>query len=61
VVVIEGAPDAAEADIEALGARVQALTAEGVPRKEAAARVAEEAGVSKNALYRASLGDHSVG
>lgn len=61
VVVIEGSPDAAEADLEALGARVQALTAEGVPRKEAAARVAEEAGVSKNALYRASLGDHSVG
>jgi 16S rRNA (cytidine1402-2'-O)-methyltransferase len=55
VVVIEGNVDRPEADLEMLGQRVEALTAEGVPRKEAAARVAEEAGVSKRALYEASL------
>jgi 16S rRNA (cytidine1402-2'-O)-methyltransferase len=55
VVVIEGDVDRPEADLERLGQRVEALTAEGVPRKEAAARVAEEAGVSKRALYEASL------
>jgi 16S rRNA (cytidine1402-2'-O)-methyltransferase len=55
VVVIEGAPEPGHPDLEALAIRVQELTANGVSRKEAAARVAEEAGVSKNALYRASL------
>jgi 16S rRNA (cytidine1402-2'-O)-methyltransferase len=55
VVVIEGDVDRPVADLERLGQRVEALTAEGVPRKEAAARVAEEAGVSKRALYEASL------
>lgn len=55
VVVIEGAPEPGHPDLEALAVRVQELTANGVSRKEAAARVAEEAGVSKNALYRASL------
>ncbi|MGH2677875.1 MAG: hypothetical protein ACRDHB_05900 [Actinomycetota bacterium] len=35
--------------------RVQEFTEKGVSRKEAAALVAREAGVSKNALYRASL------
>ena len=55
VVIIEGAAERPEADLEALGARVEALTAEGLSRKEAAARVAEEAGVSKRALYEASL------
>jgi 16S rRNA (cytidine1402-2'-O)-methyltransferase len=56
VVVIEGGvahpgPD----EVRALAERVQALTTEGVPRREAAARVAEETGTSTNALYRASL------
>jgi 16S rRNA (cytidine1402-2'-O)-methyltransferase len=55
VVVIEGAAHAPGADIDALGDRVEELTAGGLPRKEAAARVAEETGVSKRALYEASL------
>ena len=55
VVVIEGAAGRQETDLEALGERVEALTAEGLSRKDAAARVAEEAGVSKRALYEASL------
>jgi 16S rRNA (cytidine1402-2'-O)-methyltransferase len=57
VVVIEGRPAHPGPDeIEALADRVRALAEEGIPRREAAARVAEEAGVSTNALYRASLG-----
>jgi 16S rRNA (cytidine1402-2'-O)-methyltransferase len=55
VVVIDGAPDEGRPDLGALATRVRELTAQGVSRKEAAALVAEEAGVSKNALYRASL------
>lgn len=55
VVVIEGVTERPPADLAALGERVEELTAEGLPRKEAAARVAEEAGVSKRALYEASL------
>jgi 16S rRNA (cytidine1402-2'-O)-methyltransferase len=55
VVVIEGAAAPPGADLEALGDRVEELTAEGLPRKKAAARVAQEAGVSKRALYEASL------
>jgi 16S rRNA (cytidine1402-2'-O)-methyltransferase len=55
VVVIEGAPERNDADLEALGDRVEALTAEGWSRKEASARVAEEAGVSRRELYEASL------
>jgi 16S rRNA (cytidine1402-2'-O)-methyltransferase len=55
VVVMEGAAPPPGADLEALGDRVEELTAEGLPRKEAAARVAQEAGVSKRALYEASL------
>jgi 16S rRNA (cytidine1402-2'-O)-methyltransferase len=55
VVVIEGATERPAADLEALGDRVEELTAGGLPRKEAAARVAQEAGVSKRALYEASL------
>jgi 16S rRNA (cytidine1402-2'-O)-methyltransferase len=55
VVVIEGAPKARSVDLEDLGARVEALTAQGVPRKEAAARVATEAGASKREVYDASL------
>jgi 16S rRNA (cytidine1402-2'-O)-methyltransferase len=55
VVVLEGAEDSGAPDVEALGARVQAMTVEGVPRKEAAARVAEETGTSRRAVYEASL------
>jgi 16S rRNA (cytidine1402-2'-O)-methyltransferase len=55
VVVMEGAAPPPGADLEALGDRVEELTAGGLSRKEAAARVAQEAGVSKRALYEASL------
>jgi 16S rRNA (cytidine1402-2'-O)-methyltransferase len=55
VLVMEGAAPPPGADLEALGDRVEELTAGGLSRKEAAARVAQEAGVSKRALYEASL------
>ncbi|MGH2653830.1 MAG: 16S rRNA (cytidine(1402)-2'-O)-methyltransferase [Actinomycetota bacterium] len=55
VVVMEGAAPPPGADIDALGDRVEELTAGGLSRKEAAARVAQEVGVSKRALYEASL------
>jgi 16S rRNA (cytidine1402-2'-O)-methyltransferase len=55
VVVIEGARRSEVLDLEELGDRVQALTADGLPRREAAARVAEESGASKRQLYEASL------
>jgi 16S rRNA (cytidine1402-2'-O)-methyltransferase len=55
VVVIDGAPSGEQPDLGALAIRVQELTQKGVSRKQAAALVAQEAGVSKNALYRASL------
>lgn len=55
VVVLEGRRPSEARDLEALGERVEALTTEGVPRKEAAARIAEESGASKRELYEASL------
>lgn len=55
VVVVEGAPRAAGADIEALAARVEELHAEGLSRSAAAAEVARESGVSKRTLYARSL------
>jgi 16S rRNA (cytidine1402-2'-O)-methyltransferase len=55
VVVIEGARPSELRDLDALGDRVEALTADGLPRREAAARVAEETGASKRELYEASL------
>jgi 16S rRNA (cytidine1402-2'-O)-methyltransferase len=55
VLVMEGAAPPPGADLEALGDRVEELTAGGLSRKQAAARVAQEAGVSKRALYEASL------
>jgi 16S rRNA (cytidine1402-2'-O)-methyltransferase len=56
VVVIEGRPArSGPEELRALADRVQAMAAEGVPRREAASRVAEETGTSTNALYRASL------
>jgi 16S rRNA (cytidine1402-2'-O)-methyltransferase len=56
VVVIEGRPAHVGRDeLAALAERVEALTSVGVPRREAAARVAEESGASRRALYEASL------
>jgi len=55
VVVIEGAAVEPAPDVEALGERVESLTGEGMSRRDAAARVAAEAGVSKRAVYEASL------
>ncbi len=55
VVVVEGARPSEIRDLDELGDRVEALTAEGLPRREAAARVAQESGASKRELYEASL------
>ncbi|MGH2709753.1 MAG: 16S rRNA (cytidine(1402)-2'-O)-methyltransferase [Actinomycetota bacterium] len=55
VLVIEGARPSEIRDMDQLGDRVEALTAEGLPRRQAAARVAEESGASKRDLYEASL------
>jgi 16S rRNA (cytidine1402-2'-O)-methyltransferase len=55
VVVIEGARPSEVHDMDELGDRVEALTAGGLPRREAAAKVAEESGASKRELYEASL------
>jgi 16S rRNA (cytidine1402-2'-O)-methyltransferase len=55
VVVIEGARPWEVHDMDDLGDRVEALTAGGLPRREAAAKVAEESGASKRELYEASL------
>ena len=55
VVVVDGARQSPAFDLDELGDRVEALTAEGLPRREAAARVAEESGASKRQLYEASL------
>jgi 16S rRNA (cytidine1402-2'-O)-methyltransferase len=55
VVVIEGARPSEVRDLDALGDRVEALTADGLPRREAAARIAQESGASKRDLYEASL------
>jgi 16S rRNA (cytidine1402-2'-O)-methyltransferase len=54
VVVIEGAPEA-EVDLDELAGRVAALTERGLSRKEAAERVAAEAGASRREVYEASL------
>jgi 16S rRNA (cytidine1402-2'-O)-methyltransferase len=55
VVVIGGAPEAAVPALDDLARRVEALTATGVSRREAAARVAAEAGASRREVYEASL------
>jgi 16S rRNA (cytidine1402-2'-O)-methyltransferase len=54
VVVIEGAPPR-EPDLERLARRVADLAESGLSRSDAAARVAEESGVSRRAVYEASL------
>jgi 16S rRNA (cytidine1402-2'-O)-methyltransferase len=55
VVVVEGAPQGKPPDLEALAARVEALRANGLSRRSAAAQVASEFGVSKRTLYERSL------
>lgn len=55
VVVVEGAPEAGAPDLGRLVERVERLTADGLSRRDATARVAAEAGVSRRALYEASL------
>ncbi|HEV2905704.1 MAG TPA: 16S rRNA (cytidine(1402)-2'-O)-methyltransferase [Actinomycetota bacterium] len=55
VVVLEGAPKEQGPDLEALAAQVEALRADGLSRRAAAARVANESGVSKRTLYERSL------
>jgi 16S rRNA (cytidine1402-2'-O)-methyltransferase len=56
VVVIGGAPQAeAAVDPAELADRVRSLTATGLSRKDAAARVAAEAGASRREVYEASL------
>lgn len=54
VIVVEGAAPIA-ADPEAAAARVRDLVAAGERRKDAAARVADDTGLSKRELYDASL------
>lgn len=54
VVVIEGAPQA-EVDLDELAGRVAELAERGLSRKEAAERVAAEAGASRREVYEASL------
>ena len=55
VVVVEGAPQRQPPDLEALAAQVEALRANGLSRRSAAAQVASEFGVSKRTLYERSL------
>jgi 16S rRNA (cytidine1402-2'-O)-methyltransferase len=59
VVVVGGAPDREAPDLEELGRRAQALTAAGLSRREAAAKVAAEAGASRRDVYEASLQNRS--
>lgn len=55
VVVVEGAPGRATADLEALADEVESLRTQGLSRSAAAAQVAGESGVPKRAVYDASL------
>jgi 16S rRNA (cytidine1402-2'-O)-methyltransferase len=55
VVVIGGAPGRPPPELSDLVERVDWLMTGGVPRREASARVADEAGVSRRELYEASL------
>jgi len=54
-VVIEGVREERSPDLEELAGRVDELIGQGVSRRDAAARVAGDAGVSRRALYEASL------
>ncbi|MGH2725305.1 MAG: 16S rRNA (cytidine(1402)-2'-O)-methyltransferase [Actinomycetota bacterium] len=60
VVVVGGAPEPGPPDLEELAERVQRLTSAGLSRREAAARVAAEAGASKREVYEASLRGRST-
>lgn len=55
VTVVIGGAAPTEPDLDELAGRVNELVDGGLPRKEAAALVAEETGASKRALYDASL------
>ena len=57
VLIVEGAPEDREAGVsldDAL-ARIAALTADGVSKKDAVKQVAQETGLPKNALYDAAI------
>lgn len=57
VLIVEGAPETQEAgtSMEDALARVAALTAGGVSKKDAVKQVAQETGLPKNALYDAAV------
>jgi 16S rRNA (cytidine1402-2'-O)-methyltransferase len=55
VVVVEGARRTEPADLGELAERVRRLIEGGASRKDAAARIAAQAGVSRRALYQESL------
>ena len=55
VVVVQGAPDAAEATDEQLRAAVRALVAEGMSHRDAAAAAAAAHGVSRRRVYNLVL------
>lgn len=55
VLVVEGAAEKDEPDLEELAARVELLRGQGLSRRAAAAQVAGESGVSKRTLYESSL------
>lgn len=54
-VVVAGAPAAPDAQPEQLARAVADLTAQGISRKDAVARVAAETGAGRRAVYQASL------
>jgi 16S rRNA (cytidine1402-2'-O)-methyltransferase len=55
VVVVEGGGPAEPAELGDLAERVRRLAEEGLSRRDAVARIASEAGVSRRALYEESL------
>ncbi len=57
VLILEGAPEpeASEVPLDEALARVEALLEQGLRRREAVRRAAEELGIPKNMLYEASL------
>jgi 16S rRNA (cytidine1402-2'-O)-methyltransferase len=55
VVVVQGSAEPGTADLEELAGQAEALARAGMSRKDAAARVALGAGVSRRSVYEASL------
>ena len=57
VLIVEGAPEEREqgASLDDALARIAALTADGVSKKDAVKQVAQETGLPKNALYDAAV------